>query len=1416
MLGPGAECDLLLSGGQAGTLTASTTSGMTEIAAFPAYTASPPASSVVFAPKELDFGVQTAASPPAVKTVTLTNLGSASETLLAGILLSPESTSPFAPGASDCALGSPANTIQLAAGADCHISVDFTASASSLNDGFQQGALTIGAAQVLLTGYTQAATLSVSASEIDFGKEFQGGIILPRYLFLSNSSVSPVPHASVSLPQTSPFTVIDGCPAMLAAASNCRIEIDYESAAPPADDSATLTLDQGISVLLTGATEPPLDLGGSTVNPALNVSPSAITFGSGVAVTGVSTATQTVGITNAGDSAFSLSVALSGDFTSISSCPSTLAAGATCAVALQFAPSQPGNRQGLLAVTAGAGTPAVDVALSGTGTPILAANNGVLAAGAVPVGQPLVQFFKITQPFASLAASVTGPFRVTLIEDAGFGPGNPPSSDFVPSGEGSCHNCWVAVRFQPVAAGAQNGALTLASTPQGLPYVLQLVGSGLATSGLIVTPSVQDFGAIPLHSESGAVIFSLTNEVSGGAAITVSAPSASGAFQLPSLPGGGSPCAGSLAFGATCSLAVAFAPTSVGPQTGSLTLTTSAGTASASLSGTGTPDPGVAIAPLALNFVNGAGGSATVQNVVITNTGPVTVQVGPSTHADPHFIATTNCGALPPAASCSIRAEFVPAATLASDTLLIPVTAPGSNGTPQTSIYPVTLTGSYTSGGAELGISPAMVNFGPTAVATLGQLRQFTVSNLTAQALQLSTSLPRNYSLAGAPCTSLAANGSCSLQVQFVPLTNGDLPGTMTILGAPADGSTALSSVAYAEGFGVGTGALTLSGGLIVEGIYNFGQVAAGQTATNTFTAQNNGPSGSPPITVRRVTSAPPFFSTTNCGLPLAVGKSCTVAVTYTPAGPSTMGSAGSSADQGSLIIQSDAQSSPDTVNLLGQSGPGSGVTALNVLSMTRSSLTFPATSVGDSSPAQSVTLTNSGNIPIQVTSAFATPDFTVQSGCNTLSAGAECTIQVASTPQSPGIHLAALEISSNAGTSLEYVSLVGTGTAAPLSLSPVALDFGSVQVGSSASLPVTASNSGSAPITFTSISATGDFSTLGNCPASGSSLAAESSCTVQVTFAPSAPGLRSGTLAFTTSASSAPLEVSLSGIGTQSQLVVTPASLSFGPILVGAAANLSLMLVNSGSASLRGLSFVADGDFSVTGPCPQTALSPGASCNLQIGFSPSATGTRTGTLSIASSSPGTPTLVPLTGTGISNATFKLSVNGGTSASLTVVSGQFGTFALLVTPAGGFGGNVALTCTPVQTVEFASCALQPPLVSLGSGAQSSMASINTIDKGSPIATVLSPPVASPDRTFLALALPGVLLLLRRGRTPRRWLGQGLAVAAILLILTASGCGGGSNIHFTPPGTYQFVVTANSTSGAQVTQTVTLNLQVTPR
>ncbi len=1412
---PGAQCVALLSGGTTGTLTASASNAPNQTVTFPSY--SVPANTIVVSARELDFGIQTSVSASATLVLTITNLGTSSQTFIS--TNASTNPSPFSEQSSDCTLSGSLRTKVLASGGSCNITLAFTPFASPASDGFQSGDWTVGTRSVHLTGYSQSAALSVSATEIDFGTQYTNGLRLARYLYLSNSSFYAVSHTAVTLPTGSAFTLTDACAATLLPASVCRIRIDYRSPRSTSADSVTLSLDGGLSVLITGQTLPPKNAGGSTVNPNLSFTPSTITFADPVIVTGVSSTSQTIAISNTGASSFHLSLTLTGDFNQTTSCPSDLPGGQTCAVVVTFAPSQPGVRQGLLAITANAGTSPAYVTLSGTATAILPTKNSALDFGSVPTGQPVTQFYKLSQPFTTLTATASGPYSVAIVEDGGNGPAAPIS--FATTFTSSCHICYLAIRFLPIAAGSQPGSLLLSSAATGSPYSIALTGSGLSLTGLLLTPTTQDFGSVPVHSVGPPVLFTLTNLTPGGNAVMLSNPILTGNFALNTTTTGGPACGGVLAYGSSCFVQVAFTPMTPGSRTGSLSIATATSTETASLVGLADTDTGLALNPTALVFANVPGISSTQQAITLTNTGNTTLTIGSPALSTAAFQSASSCTTLAPAASCAVKVTFTPGSSISIDSLSIPV-ASTTGGTIQTTTHAAPLKGTYTNSNSGLQITPAQALFGAQLTGSQSAAREFTINNLTAKSIVLNLNIPRQYTLITAPCASLAPNASCTFSVAFLPLAGGDIPGTLYAQGVPTDGSPTLKGLAYLEGFGDGQGNLTVTGALITGNTFSFGQIASGQTASQSFTLINRNPAGSAPITVHRVSSGLPFLAATTCGQPLAVGQSCIVTVTYNPTNQVAPGTASppGTPDAGTLTIESDAAQSPFVLSISGQAGPVAAGSPINTVTLatyqlSQGSLSFPSTAVGSLSISQTVTLSNTGTVALHISQLLTTSDFTALGNCAMVAPGANCTLTVSSTPTTSGLHAAALELVSDSSTSLEFISLLAIASAPPLTFSPPALDFGSMLLGTNSRLSVLVTNASALPVSFTSISAGGDYSLSGGCPATGAQLAVNGSCTIQVTFTPTATGTRPGTISIASSATTLPLTLPLSGTGLQSQLLLSSARIGFGDVVVGVPAILTLGLTNSGPSAITGLTLAASGDYLVTTPCPSTTLAAGSTCSVQVTFTPSATGSRLGTLTVTSSDPGSPVTLSLSGNGIAAGSFTLAVVGVSSSSVSVLSGEPATFHLVVTPTGNFNGSIALTCAAVSVAQYAACSLTPSTLTPQGTPATAVAVINTITSAGGNAR-LERPVSNLFQATLCILLPGILAVWKMRRRLRGRLPVLLSLLLSAISLVALGCGGGvsSSVRRTPPGTYQYVVTASSTSGPPVTQTVILNLVVT--
>jgi hypothetical protein len=213
--------------------------------------------------------------------------------------------------------------------------------------------------------------------------------------------------------------------------------------------------------------------------------------------------------------------------------------------------------------------------------------------------------------------------------------------------------------------------------------------------------------------------------------------------------------------------------------------------------------------------------------------------------------------------------------------------------------------------------------------------------------------------------------------------------------------------------------------------------------------------------------------------------------------------------------------------------------------------------------------------------------------------------------------------------------------------IAPGALGFGQLVTGqTSTAQNVSVSNPSNAAVSVSSITTTGDFAETNTC---GSSVAANGSCAVNVTFTPTATGSRTGTLTVATSGGTDTVSLSGTGVTAGPTLSVSPSTLTFPSTVVGkTSAGQSVTISNTGTAPATISAVSATGDFAQTNNCGTLAVN--AACTATVTFTPTAAGSRTGTLSLTSNATNSPTAVGLTGTGVGSTT-NLALSATLSAS---------------------------------------------------------------------------------------------------------------------------------------------------------------------
>ena len=205
-----------------------------------------------------------------------------------------------------------------------------------------------------------------------------------------------------------------------------------------------------------------------------------------------------------------------------------------------------------------------------------------------------------------------------------------------------------------------------------------------------------------------------------------------------------------------------------------------------------------------------------------------------------------------------------------------------------------------------------------------------------------------------------------------------------------------------------------------------------------------------------------------------------------------------------------------------------------------------------------SVMLTNPGTGPLTINSIAASGDFAQTNNCpmspTTLPALGMCTINVTFTPTAGGARTGTLTFTDNARGSPQTVPLTGTGTVPSIAFNPTSLSFGpQMLTTTSAAMAAKLSNPGPGPLTINSIAASGDFAQTNTCPTSPTTLPALGTCSINVTFAPTAVGARTGTLTFTDSAGGSPQTIPLTGTGWDFQVTAPSTATGKSPVTFNA-----------------------------------------------------------------------------------------------------------------------------------------------------------------------------------------------------------------------------------------------------------------------
>jgi hypothetical protein len=578
--------------------------------------------------------------------------------------------------------------------------------------------------------------------------------------------------------------------------------------------------------------------------------------------------------------------------------------------------------------------------------------------------------------------------------------------------------CTYEVEFSASTVGTQNGFFVLSNSSANSLIEIPLSGVSVAANAGPVTLTessltytvagttqdivVENYGSIPLSISnvvfsnfgsntiySGNGSFSQTNNcgtsVAAQSVCTISVESTGIAWAPGNLPS---------TFTATMTI---LDNASAGPQVVSLSSTNTAQVSGGlSFTGSAVGVPVTGTLSISAEFRNATASG----NYAIGGADPGDFSVNPS------FCEAFGTG------SCPVTVTFTPAATgvrsaqllvngasqyvpLTGTTPTAPTPGPAFVVSPSPFSASLTLPAAPDPNGSTGSGTLTITNSGTTSFGYAGILTGLNASAFTAD---------------GSGCASLAPQQSCSVTISMAGVSSvGAYSADLLI----KDANSTLSQLVPITGLASYWAVFAFpNSGL------QFGSQALGTTSpAQTFVlADGYGYPMGHPLSVA-LKSPSNFTLTQGSTCPASLSQTCTLAVAFSPY-------------QSGIIYENLTVTDPTSgeTNVLQLAGTGGSPT----VSLSTSSVTFPPRSTGTTSIPTTVTLTNTGTLPLAVSGisvvGAVNNNFTETNTCTTVAANGTCSINVSFAPTATGVQSASIQIVSNAASSPNMVGLTGTG----------------------------------------------------------------------------------------------------------------------------------------------------------------------------------------------------------------------------------------------------------------------------------------------------------------------------------------------------------------------------------------------------
>ena len=848
------------------------------------------------------------------------------------------------------------------------------------------------------------------------------------------------------------------------------------------------------------------------------------------------------------------------DFTEMDSCGPTLLPHVVCTVAITATPGGTGTRTATLQINDSDASSPQTVSLTATGG----------SAGPPPqtgtlniTPMPSLPAFGPTEVGTqsggqSITVTNTGTVTVNFFSERG----GTDAGDFDPFFGGTCTgtltagaNCTVNVIFQPTAAGLRNGTIDFTGNFTGSPASVGVSGTGIPNQ-LMVSTTLLTFPNTVVRTTSAAQSITITNTSSTTALTGISFTGPGAPFAISA-----NTCGVTLAPSGNCMVSVTFTPTTAVESFGFIRIMSNDPVNGfVSIFGTGL-NPFATLAPISTNLLpfprQAVGTTSAGQDIFLQNIGNTDlVFTAPVTGANAADFAEADfCGAtIPVGGFCLVTVTFTPGGLGArSATLTFNSATTGVTGVPQT----VSLSGTGVTA-TTAAVTPTSLLFPNEPVGTMSPPQLVTFSNtgnrqLTITNVALGGANPADFQftfVSNGPAT-IGCSGplpgaiynpdvACPISFTFTPTANGPRSATLMI----ADSASNSPQIVTLQGTGGNGPAVMLAPTPVSFGTVSQGTTSAPMTVTLTNT-------GTSPL---MFTAAPALSGTnaadfaitaTTCAVatPVAALGTCTVTLTFTPSVSNVL-------ENATLTFADNATPATQTVPI---SGTGSAA-PIPVVSLP-ATVAFGVVPKGTPSAPMVVTLTNTGTASLNFTSAPAVTganagDFAISgSTCAVAAAvaanGGTCTVTLVFTPATAAGETATLNFADDASPPAQMVALTGTGTLPVVTFTPAGgLNFGPVvPMTPSAPMSITLQvGAGTGTLQLSSVTivpgtGTGPndyaFAAGTTCPMTGGTVAAGTSCVVNIIFTPSVAGTLNAALVFAGSnLTGSPVSLPMTGLG--------------------------------------------------------------------------------------------------------------------------------------------------------------------------------------------------------------------------------------------------------------------------------------------